>query len=330
MEHATDLAFTNSAILAQTNVGLRQLRYFIIAADAGSFRKAAVQLGMQESAISRGIRDLEDVLGASMFHRHSAGVHLTVAGRRFLRRTRIFFRQLNDAILDVAAVGRSERGLVKVGIFSSLASGFLAELLRSYDRKCEGVRIEFVEGNPAEHIAAIRKFELDVAFVTGTGARSGCEVDHLWAERVFAVLPSGHPLSFKDQVEWQDLYEENFIVSENAPGPEIHDYLVQRLADLGHHPAVQTQQVGRDNLLSLVSIGRGLTVMSEAGTGAQVPGVVYRPIENELLPFCAIWSPLNDNPAGRRLLSLARSMSNGLSRNRFSIPTSNLRSNASP
>ncbi len=48
-------------------VRLRQLRYFLAAADYGSFRKAAAALSIQESSISRRIRDLEDDLGAFLF-----------------------------------------------------------------------------------------------------------------------------------------------------------------------------------------------------------------------------------------------------------------------
>jgi DNA-binding transcriptional LysR family regulator len=66
--------------------------------------------------------------------------------------------------------------------------------------------------------------------------------------------------------------------------------------------------VGRDNLMRLVALGRGLTVTSEATTAAHFPGVVFRPIEDEILPFCAVWSPANDNPALMAMLDLARSM----------------------
>lgn len=65
-------------------IEFRHLRYFIAAAGHRSFRKAGAALGVQESAISCGIRDLEDRLGASLLLRHSGGVHLTIAGRRFL------------------------------------------------------------------------------------------------------------------------------------------------------------------------------------------------------------------------------------------------------
>lgn len=295
--------------LRRSMIELRQIRYFLAAAEHSSFRKAASALGIQESAISRRIRDLEDHLGASLFQRHNGGVFLTLAGQRFVRHARKALRQLEQGAKDVATIGRSEDGRIKIGIFSSLASGFLWDLLRAYDKGHAQVRIELIDGNPADHVSAIRQLRLDVAFITGTSPWSDCEIEQLWSERVFVVLPSDHPLCWKGEFDWHDLVGERFIVSDGAPGPEIHDYLVQRLADLGRHPEIHTHSVGRDNLLSLVAIGRGLTVMSEAGTAAQFPGIVYRRLANEVLPFCAVWSPRNDNPACRRLLSLARSMS---------------------
>ena len=53
---------------------IRHLRYFVTAAEHGSFRKASQTLGIQESAVSRRIRDLEDHLGASLFQRQASGV----------------------------------------------------------------------------------------------------------------------------------------------------------------------------------------------------------------------------------------------------------------
>ena len=61
-------------------------------------------------------------------------------------------------------------------------------------------------------------------------------------------------------------------------------------------------------MMRLVALRRGLTVTSEATTAAHFPGVVFRPIEDEILPFCAVWSPGNDNPALMAMLDLARSM----------------------
>lgn len=289
-------------------IELRHLRYFVAAAEHGSFRKAGTALGRSQAAISRCIADLEDQIGASLFHRHTWGVSPTYAGQRFLRRARRAIRTIGEGAYDVASAGRSESGRVRIGIYSSIASGFLAELLRTYGERHGRVRIELIDGNPDEHVAAIRQLRLDVAFITGTRDWPNCERAALWSERIFAVLPEHHRLATRSELAWQDLTDEPFIVTEAAPGQEIHDHLVRELAGLGQHPEIQVQSVGRDNLLPLVAIGRGLTLVSEAMTVARFPGVAYRPIRNEALPFSAVWSASNDNPAFRRLLSMAKAM----------------------
>ncbi|MGE4324634.1 MAG: LysR family substrate-binding domain-containing protein [Pseudodonghicola sp.] len=206
----------------------------------------------------------------------------------------------------MAALGRSENGRIRVGIYSSIASGFLAELLRSFGGQHNHVQIELIDGNPEEHVAAIRRLKLDVAFLTGTRTWQDCDSALMWSEGVFVVLPERHELAIRTAVDWRELSGEAFMVSETAPGQEIYDYLVRKLAELSWHPDIHVQSVSRDNLLSLVAIGRGLTVVSEAMTVTTHPGVVFRPIKGERLPFSAIWSPNNDNPAFRRLLSMAR------------------------
>jgi DNA-binding transcriptional LysR family regulator len=290
-------------------IELRHLRYVVAAAERGSFRRAAAELGVQESAISRRIRDLEDEIGAALFIRHHGGVQLTHAGQRFLVRARRALSHVGRATIDAASLGRGEEGVVRIGIFTSLASGFLADLLNVYVDANPTIRPDLIEGGPAQHIAAIQRHQLDIAFLTGTPVAVGCELAHLWNERVLVAMPADDVLADRDTVSWADLLDRNFIVSEGDPGPEIHDYLVKHLADLGRHPNIERHTVGRDNLMHLVAMARGLTLTSEATKASSFPRVIYRPLADEILPFCAIWSPRNDNPALRRLISLARVMS---------------------
>ena len=290
-------------------IELRHLRYVVAAAECGSFRRAAKALGIQESAISRRIRDTEDETGAAFFIRTSSGVFLTQAGRKFVAHARKVLTQISYATADVGSIGRGEEGIVRVGIFSSLASGFLAELLHSFCATHSDVRTDIIEGAPSDHIAAIQQHRLDVAFVTGNPRLRDCDVKQFWTEQVYVVLPKAHPLITRESIHWTDLRDQHFIVSEMDPGPEIHDFLVKHLADLGVHPAIERCCVGRDTLMQIVSLGRGLTLTSEAIIATGFPGVIYKQLHGELLPFSAVWSPRNDNPAFRRLLSMAHAMS---------------------
>lgn len=134
---------------------LRHLRYVIAAVERGSFRQAAIVLGIQESAVSRRIRDLEDEIGVALFIRSSGGVRLTQAGERFLKRARRAVDQLDHATFDAAAFGRGEAGTVRIGILSSLASGFLCNLLRTYGEQYGDVHLDLSEGSASDHLAAI-------------------------------------------------------------------------------------------------------------------------------------------------------------------------------
>ena len=112
-------------------VQVRHIQYVIAAADHGSFRRAAAALGIQESAISRRIRELEERLGTAFFIRSPSGVALTHAGKQFVQRGRKALLEIGLARAEASAIGRGEDGHVRIGIFSSLASGFLSDLIES-------------------------------------------------------------------------------------------------------------------------------------------------------------------------------------------------------
>ena len=290
------------------HVQVRHINYVIAAADHGSFRRAAATLGVHESAISRRIRELEIRLGAALFIRSTGGVRLTQAGKSFVQRGRQAMTQIGLARTEVGAIGRGDAGEIRIGIFSAVGTGFLAKLISVFGSANPAIKLTFVDGNQAEHVGALRLGDLDIAFVTGTAEWLACETEQMWTERVFVALPAQHPLTAEAVVNWQDIDGERLIVSDVPPGPEIHDYLIQRLAGLARHPLIEHHNVGRLNLLSLVALGRGLTLVSEGIAVTDIAGLQFRPMVDATLPYSAVWSAQNDNPAFLCLLNLARSM----------------------
>ncbi|NEV00578.1 LysR family transcriptional regulator substrate-binding protein [Bradyrhizobium uaiense] len=96
--------------------------------------------------------------------------------------------QINYVAIDAASPGRGETGEVRIGIFTSLATSFLAQLLRAFVDSNKDVRPELVEGGPATHMAAIQNHQLDVAFLTGRPKAEGREIVHFWNERVLVAI----------------------------------------------------------------------------------------------------------------------------------------------
>jgi DNA-binding transcriptional LysR family regulator len=275
-----------------------------------SFRRAAKALGVRQSAVGRRVRALEDELGVSLFERHRTGVRVTNAGDRFLREARAALLQLDHAVRAAAAAGTGSIGKVSIGIFSSIAAGPLRELIHLYCSEHPDVRVRIVEGSSADNVAALRNRQLDIAFITNFTDANGCEMLPLWTERIFVILPERHALRDRKEIHWADLCDEHLIVRQSCD-PAFHDRLTNRLTSGGSGAYVQKLSVGRGTLIHLVAIGLGVGITSEAATARPFPNVIFRPIAgpDEVLRFSAAWLPQNDNPAFRRLLSLARKIS---------------------
>lgn len=296
---ALDVAALENALLVQ---------------ELGSFRKVAEALDVKPSVISRRVRALEDQFGVGLFHRQTAGASTTEAGVRILSRAAIILEDIRNLMLIGARNGSAVDGKLCVGIVSSIAGGTARELLQVYLTAHPEVDLHIVEGSPRDHIAKVRALTMDATLVVDSPPAPGCEVKPLWSEAIVVVLPDTHALAARDAIEWREIANERFLVSQADPGPEIHDFVVRNLSALGRHPNVNPRPVRRDALMAMVGLGRGISLVGAAEAAVTYPNVVYRALRGEMLPFSVVWSAGNDNPALRRFLTLARHHVRALSR----------------
>lgn len=293
--------------MSDLTLDLRYLRFAVAALEHGSFRRAAMALGVPQSSISRRVQALEDRLGIALFERNHAGVRPTEVGKRFLKEAGVGIAQINRAVEAVARVRGGEQGKLNVGIFASLSSGFLRTILHRYAERHAGIKVTLQLGTPDEHAANLIAGQIDIAFLTGDPTVVGCQTLPLWTEHVLVALPKEHPLSSREEIAWADIRDEKLIVTTGGPGPEIADYLIKRLADLSFRPNIEHHDVGRDDLMHMVAIGFGVTLTSDSTLGTGFPDVVFRPMAGQdLLPWSAVWASSNKNPALRRLIACAR------------------------
>lgn len=274
--------------------------------DLGSFRKAAERLCVQPSVVSRRIRAIEDVLGVDLFHRATRGAQPTGAGLKILQRARRVIDELHLIATVGRQLGQGTEGALCIGIVASIAGGRARDLLRIFLAAHPGIEFSVVEGSPRVHIGDIAALKLDAAIVVAQPEAEGCVVETLWSERIMVALSEAHPFSQQDTIEWPQLFDERFLVSRMDPGPEIQDYIVQHLSGLGRHPIVEPRTVSRDGLLALVGLEQGVTLVSSAEAAVSYPGVAFRPLNDDRLPFSLVWAETNGNPLLRRFLSLAR------------------------
>jgi DNA-binding transcriptional LysR family regulator len=214
--------------LGSAGIDVISITQALLVAEHLSFRQAAGVLGVRQSAVSRRVRSLEDTLGVSLFERYHGGVRLTAAGARFLERAHSALLQLDQAMETAGAAGRGENGHLHIGIFASIATGLLRDLIRVFRKRHPDVALQISEGALRQHVELIQKRRVDVAFVVGTPAAPNCDTVQFWTERAFVVLPEDHVLCKKKDIEWNALRDEHFILRQSDPGPAIQDYMSRR------------------------------------------------------------------------------------------------------
>ena len=282
----------------------------LVVGDCSSFRQAARLLGIQQSVLSRGVQALEDNLGVSLFERYRGGVRVTNAGAHFLMQAREALNQLEKAVVSAAKAGSGTIGYLNIGIMSSIAVGYLHNLIEKYACEHPEIVIQLREGAGRGHVEAVRSRQLDVAFVRDSVEAAECEVDTLWMERIFVALPKEHPLRDREDINLNDIQNERLIVCQPEGDAAFCRQITQFVTHRNRAVNVETFDVGRETLMQLVALGQGVALTSEATAGNLFPGIVFRPIAEVEgnVRFCAIWSSQNDNPALRRFLSLARTL----------------------
>lgn len=285
---------------------LRHLKYVMVVAELGSFRRAAEALDISQSTVSRRILSLERRLGISLFDRNRTGTRPTVAGEQFIQDAAFGAHHLQQAVMDLRQIRSGLRGRVRVGVTASIGSGFIAELLSHYRQRFPEVEIQFEEASPQTNAANVGSGRLDAAIVPGRLRLAGCAARQLWREPMFLALPQTHDLAVRESVSWFEVRHENFIVSDDGLGRETEAYLNNRFAGVGMRPEIAVQRVGRENLLNLVVQGFGLTLTTRSTLGLDHSKVAFVAIgdERDSIAWSVAWLDSNRNPSLRRLLEL--------------------------
>jgi DNA-binding transcriptional LysR family regulator len=286
-------------------VELRQLRYFVAAAEAGSFRGAAARLGTQQPTISQHMQKLEDRLNTDLFERHARGARLTHAGEHLLRVARRIIADVDQALRHATEVAKAEAGAVSIGFYTSLSAGPLRDAIAAYRAAMPKVLIDLLEGSPPDLLTALQQRRIDVAFTVGEVARGDIEKLHLWDEPLLAAVPEGCPLAQRESVTWADLAPRPLVVRTWESGPVLCTFLAGRLTPHALTPQIAQHFISREALLSAVGLGFGITVVGASAAGLTYPGVAFRPIAepDASIPVIALWLPDNDNPVRQKFVA---------------------------
>src|SRR5688572_24040683 len=155
---------------------LQQLRYFLAAAENGSFSAAAEALLMAQPSLSDQIRRLEAELGVSLFTRAGRRLVLTEAGRMLRPHAERTLAAAEEAAESVKEVRTLKGGTVSFGTFGSAHHYLLGGLVQDFRRRYPDVRVRVVGQNSAEVADAVREGELEAGLIALPVDDGGLEV----------------------------------------------------------------------------------------------------------------------------------------------------------
>ncbi|SFN40711.1 LysR substrate-binding domain-containing protein [Variovorax sp. OV329] len=171
---------------------LRQLRYFIGAAEAGSLLKASARLHVAQPALSQQVAALEAEVGAKLFDRSSRGVTLTDAGKVFLVHAQVVLADLERARDAVREVHSVPRGEVAVGLPTTVGLTATLPVLGACRAQLPEVRLKVVEAYSGFLREWLLSGRLDVAVLFGDAPEPGLYKEVLLDEwLVFVTGPEG-------------------------------------------------------------------------------------------------------------------------------------------
>ena len=246
---------------------LRQFRYFIAVAESASVASASRMLNIAQSAVTKSILELEDLLGVQLFERSPRGMALTPDGHRFLASARKVLSTVADATRLHREQPQQLGGVLSIGVTSLVAGYYLSELLSRFRRSCPGVQLHVVEEAPPflEHL--LINGELDVAIMVSNALS---EPQALFTETLTRSpnrvwMASHHPLAAQEDVTLAQAARHDLVVLE---ADRIDDLM--RAVWARHQLTVRAllKSSSLEAVRSLVGEGLGLAVL---------PDFLYRP-----------------------------------------------------
>lgn len=252
---------------------LRQLELLLALVSSDGIAGAGAKLGMTPSATSHALRALEDALGVQLVERNPTGVSLTFAGEQVLPHVRDVFASMQLVTATAKAGAELKTGLIKVGSFGASATlHALPTLLEQFRKKYPGVSVSVTERPDEETSRDLIERRIELAAVTLP--KADFETVTLAVDELVAVLPEGHPLAQKREVQLGEITLHPFLLTRAGSQTLIRRLFVRHNCT----PTIVHELLQIMSILEYVARGEGVSILARLAVPETYPGVVFRPL----------------------------------------------------
>ena len=246
---------------------------FIKTVEYGSLTKAAQVLGYTQSGISHMINDLETEWGLVLLDRKSSGIRITSDGMKLLPHIQNVCNSHRILLAEIEELHGLRTGLIRIGTFSSVATHWLPNIIKLFQKDYPNIEFELLLGDYTEIENWITEGRVDCGFLI-LPAKPELESIFLEQDRLLVILPENHPLADLETFPLNGLLDEPFMLLEKGGKSEISEIFTTNHLSPNIHFTTWDDYA----IMSMVECGLGISILPEL----ILKRIPYRIIKKEL------------------------------------------------
>ncbi|WP_461643735.1 LysR substrate-binding domain-containing protein [Labilibaculum euxinus] len=279
-------------------IEFRHYKYFLALAEDLHFRKAAESLFISQPGLSRQIKQMEEILGISLFERHNRKVKLTEAGLYLQKELTNNFKRLDEIINHAKLLHDGLNGNLNLGYVGSAMQDVIPELLLKFKQTHPNVLFSLKEMDNNKQIQALLNHEIDVGFVRMERVPRGLSIQSVFEDTFSLVLPKDHPINESNFTNLSQFKNDSFIFFDASYSESYFEKVMQIFDESGFAPLISHNTVNASSIYRLVENKFGVSIVPTSLKLGYDMGIKF--IELNKIPqrttLRAVWNNKNTNP----------------------------------
>jgi len=247
---------------------LRHLRCFLAVAEELHFARAAERLHIEQSPLSRAIKELEEELGVRLFNRTTRSTSLTRAGQLFLKHVPRVFTALDQARGSVQAAAAGFHDQLRLALSDGITRPRLSALLAQCREEEPQVDIRLFEVPLGQQLRGLHEDLYDLGFAQSPEVGDGIVAIPAWSDPLVVAVPARHPLLAYQRIPLDEVLRHPLVACD-PQSCEGHCHQIRRiLRSADREPLVVEQVSSHDLMLTLVAAGYALALVGASHLAA--------------------------------------------------------------
>ena len=258
---------------------LRHIRCFIAVAEELHFARAAERLHIEQSPLSRTIKELESYLAVQLFERTTRRTRLTWAGEVFLEEAHRVFAAIDQAKASVKAAATGYHGRLRIALSDGIAQARLSALLAQCREDEPEVEIRLSETPLSQQIKGLNSDLYDAGFAQSDDVGEGILAEAIWSEPLVIAVPARHPLLVHRRIPLDEVLRYPLVLCHPETCEGFWQQVKRVLRTVDAEPTIADRVPTLDLMMTLVAAGYGLGFAGESQIAACCnPDVIARPL----------------------------------------------------